>query len=98
MHYAHTGHHGQSPTVLRGQKELFAAAPYLTGFLFENLKASIVIGRRNQLPGISADDFTAKNAGHFLEDRVDKDNPISIVHDDDTVIQSFENRLHLLER
>src|SRR2546426_7670062 len=30
MHCAHTDHHGQSPAILRGQEELFAAPALLT--------------------------------------------------------------------
>jgi hypothetical protein len=47
---------------------------------------------------ISANDFTARNPSHFLEDRDDKKNLIGIVRDDNTIVQCLENGLHLLER
>ena len=55
------------------------------------------VSPKNQLQGIVADDFVAKKSGHFLEDRVDKQNLAGIISDDNTVIQCFENGLHLLE-
>src|SRR2546422_10504421 len=70
----------------------------LTDFLSKCLEASIVFSPKIQLPGIAADDCTAKNPGHFLEDRVDKEKLTGVaVSDDNTVIQCFENGLHLLE-
>ena len=46
---------------------------------------------------VGADDFTARNPGHLLEDPVHEENLTRVVCDDNTVIQRFENGLHLLE-
>src|SRR3989442_13860068 len=60
MHCAHTDPHGQSPAILRGQEELFAAPALLTDFLSKCLEASIVFSPKIQLPGIAADDCSAR--------------------------------------
>jgi hypothetical protein len=69
----------------------------LAGFLSKRLGTDVAVSPKNQLQGIVVDDFVAKKAGHFLEDRAYKQNLTGIISDDNTLIQCFENGLHLLE-
>jgi len=53
-------------------KELFAAPSNFQGFLKKRMGKSEIFGPIIQVSGIAADDLTARNPCHFLEDRVDK--------------------------